>query len=170
MLDAIAKLPVEGMQVLDVGTGSGILGLFCSARGAHVTVTDVDDSALQQAQKAAQVLGLSVQPVLSDLFSKVQGQFDLVLFNPPYLPSSGVEDRTVDGGKSGTTLSGRFLDELPRHLNRDGTALLLLSTLNDPTSLLGAYPEFQSSVMVKRSLFFEELQVLCVRFREDFAG
>jgi release factor glutamine methyltransferase len=170
MIDAIATLPVEGRRVLDVGTGSGVLGLFCALRGAQVTVTDVDELALQQTMKAAGVLGLSVEATLSDMFSNVQGLFDLVLFNPPYLPSSVVEDRTVDGGRGGTTLLKRFLEGLAAHLKNSGTALLLASGLNDPASLLEEHPEFQYSVVAKRALFFEELQVLSVRFRENLAS
>ena len=170
MLDAIAKISVGGKQVLDVGTGSGILGLFCASRGALVTVTDVDELALEHAQKAARVLGLSFQTILSDMFSNVQGKFDLVTFNPPYLPSSTVEDRTVDGGRGGIALSKRFLGGLADYLKCDGTALLLISTLNDSGSLISeANPEFQCEVLAKRQLFFEELQVLSVRFRDDLA-
>jgi release factor glutamine methyltransferase len=170
MVDAIAKFPVGGKKVLDVGTGSGVLGLFCALRGAQVTATDVDDAALHQAQKAADMLGLSLQLVLSDLFSKVQGKFDLILFNPPYLPSSTVEDRTVDGGRRGMELSKRFLDGLASYLKREGTSLLLVSTLNHPESVIRAHPEFQLSVVATRSLFFEELQVLSVRFRDGLAS
>lgn len=170
MLTAIAKLPVGGKEVLDVGTGSGVLGLFCALRGAQVTATDIDESALHQAQKAAGVLGLSLPLILSDLFSKVQGKFDLILFNPPYLPSSTVEDRTVDGGRRGMELSNRFLDGLASYLKRDGTGLLLVSTVNQPASLTQAHPEFQFSVVARRSLFFEELQVLSVRFRDRLAS
>lgn len=170
MLDAVAKVRVEGKKALDIGTGSGILGLFCAARGGRVTVTDVDDLALRHAQKAARALGLSIQVIMSDIFSNVQGRFDLIIFNPPYLPSSKVEDRTVDGGAQGTALSKLFLGGLAEHLERDGTALLLVSSLNDPASLLpAAIPQFDYVVMAKRSLFFEELKVLRVRFREDLA-
>ena len=171
MLDTITKMQVEGKKVLDIGTGSGILGIFCAARGARVTVTDIDDSALHHAQKAARAMGLSIQAIMSDIFSNVQGRSDLIIFNPPYLPSSRVEDRTVDGGTQGTVLSKRFLADLADHLERDGTALLLVSSLNDSASLLSAaIPQFDHVVMGKRSLFFEELKVLRIRFREDLAG
>ena len=169
MLEAIARLPIEGREVLDVGTGSGILGLFCAMRGARVTITDIDEGALQNAKKVARVLGLHVQAILSDIFSKVQGQFDLILFNPPYLPSSTVNDRTIDGGCQGTELSKRFLAGLPTHLKADGTALLLASNVNDASSFLEEYPQFECSVLAKRPLFFEELQILCLRFRENLA-
>jgi len=170
MLDAIASVPVEGKEVLDMGTGSGILGLFCAMRGARVTLTDVDETAIQHSLKAANVLGLTLETRLSDLFTNVNGRFDLVLFNPPYLPSRAVEDRTIDGGSMGRAMTERFLQELPNHLKKDGAAFLLVSSLNDPASIPREYPRLQFTPRAKRSLFFEELQVLCVRFRDDFTG
>jgi release factor glutamine methyltransferase len=165
MLDAISNIPLEKKEVLDVGTGSGILGLFCALRGASMTATDVDETALAHVQKAARTLGVSLKTVLSDLFSNVDGRFDLVLFNPPYLPSAALEDRTVDGGKRGVGIMKRFLETLPKHLKAEGSALLLLSSLNDPSSLIAEHPDFDFSVTARRSLFFEEVQVLHLRFR-----
>lgn len=170
MLEAIARLPVEGKRLLDVGTGSGILGLFCAMRGAQVTVTDVDEAALRAATHAANTLKLNIETILSNVFSNVQGLFDLIIFNPPYLPSSTVEDRTVDGGQGGIMLSTRFLDGLNDHLNCSGTALLLVSSLNDAESLISQYSAFQFTVMAKRALFFEELRVLSIRFRDKLAS
>lgn len=170
MLDALAKIPLEGKKVLDVGTGSGILSLFCAARGAHVTATDVNEPCLLAVRKAAGTLGLSIRTILSDLFSNIREQFNVIIFNSPYLPSATVEDTAVDGGSDGTALSKRFLRNLAGHLERNGTALLLVSSLNDPASIFSAgIPEFQYEVTAKRSLFFEELQVLKVRFRDDLA-
>ena len=169
MLNAISNIPVEKKEVLDVGTGSGILGLFCALRGANVTATDVDETALVHVQKAARTLGVSLNTVLSDLFSNVSGRFDLVMFNPPYIPSAALEDRTVDGGKRGVGLMRRFLATLPTHLKAGGSALLLLSSLNDPSSLIAEHPDFDFSVAARHALFFEELQVLHLRFRDDIA-
>jgi release factor glutamine methyltransferase len=165
MLEAISTIPVTNRKVLDVGTGSGIQGLYCAMRGAVVTVTDIDATALIYAQQAAHTLGVTLTAVQSDLFSNVSERFDFVLFNPPYLPSETFEDRTVDGGTKGRALATRFLEGLPKHLNEDGTALLLLSSQNDPASLIADQQLFEASVVAKRALFFEELQVLSLRFR-----
>lgn len=170
MLDAISGIPFAGSEVLDVGTGSGLLGLFCAIQGATVTATDVNEIALHHAHKAADKLGVKLRLVLSDLFSNVQGRFDCVLFNPPYLPSTTITDPTVDGGPMGVSLVKTFLDDLPNHLKTSGTAFLLLSSLNDSASLIHAHPEFEVSPVAKRSLFFEELQVLHLRFRHSFPG
>jgi len=165
MLEAVSAIPITNKKVLDVGTGSGIQGLYCAMRGAIVTVTDINPAAVIYAQQAAQTLGVTLTAVQSDLFSNVSERFDFVLFNPPYLPSETFEDRTVDGGSKGRALATRFLAGLPKHLNEEGTALLLLSSQNDPTSLIADQQVFEASVVAKRALFFEELQVLSLRFR-----
>lgn len=169
MLEAISAIPVANRKVLDVGTGSGLQGLYCAVRGAIVTATDIDPAAVIWVQKAAKTLGVTLTAAQSDLFSNVSERFHLVLFNPPYLPSESFQDRTVDGGAKGQALAARFLAGLPAHLNEDGTALLLLSTQNDPASLIADQKVFDVSLVTKRTLFFEELQVLCVRFRGDQA-
>jgi release factor glutamine methyltransferase len=170
MLEALSTVPVANKKVLDLGTGSGIQGLYCAMRGAIVTVTDVDPAAVFCAQQAARTLGVTLAAVQSDLFSNVSERFDLVLFNPPYLPSKSFEDITVDGGKRGRALVARFLTCLSTHLNEDGTALLLLSSQNDPASLIAEQKVFECSVVAKRGLFFEELQVLSLRFRHGLGG
>ena len=169
MLEAISTIPVANRDVLDVGTGSGIQGLYCALMGANVTVTDIDPVSVGWVQQAAQTLGVTLTAVQSDLFSNVSERFHLVLFNPPYLPSESFEDRTVDGGSKGKDLAARFLAGLPTHLNEDGTALLLLSSQNDPASLIADQKGFEVSVVAKRAFFFEELQVLCLRFRGNHA-
>jgi release factor glutamine methyltransferase len=165
MIDAISNIALEGKQVLDVGTGSGIVALFCAFHGANVTATDVDESALLSAQNAARILGLDLKVALSDLFSNVSERFDLVLFNPPYVPSSSIEDNTINGGKKGAELIEKFLNTLAEHFEMDGSALLLVSSMNDPLALIAEHAEFDFSVVAKRALFFEELQVLRLSLR-----
>jgi release factor glutamine methyltransferase len=169
MVDAIGALSVEGKNVLDLGTGSGILGLYCALRYAHVTAADIDEMAIRQTADAARLLDVELKLVVSDLFSNIPSQFDVVLFNPPYLPSEGTHDGTVDGGSGGRDLIIRFLEELPYYLRKDGSALLLISSLNSPNILRKGYDNFAFSTIAKRAMFFEELEVLRVRFRNDLS-
>ena len=169
MVGAIPTGNLAGKNVLDLGTGSGVLGLYCALQGALVTLSDIDGIALQHAREAAKSLGVDLDTAKSDLFSNVCETFDLVLFNPPYLPSVTVKDRAIDGGLMGADVIRRFLLELPNHLKKDGTALMLVSSMNDIPSLVQEYSEFEFSSVAKRPLFFEELQVLRVRFRDSLA-
>ena len=169
MIEALPPLQLRHKRVLDMGTGSGILGLYCALRGADVTASDIDDYAIKETGRAAEMLGARLKLLVSDLFSNVPGQFDLILFNPPYLPSRDREDITVDGGPGGTMLTDRFLHDLPTHLDRRGEALLMTSSLNDPSSIRLRHRSLEFSTVVRRSFFFEELQVLRVRLRDNLA-
>jgi len=165
MLDAISDFSFKGKKTLDMGTGSGMLGLFAAIHGANVTVADIDESAARHAAMAARSLGVNVNAVVSNLFSSVHGQFDVVLFNPPYLPSTTTTDNATDGGAMGAAVANRFLQELPKHLKGNGAAFLLLSSQNDPSSLSRKHQELSFTLVKRRALFFEELQVFRLGFR-----
>ena len=170
MLDAVRAVEVGGKKVLDLGTGSGILGLYCALRGADVTAADIDDQAVQHAIDAAGRLRVKLQGITSDLFRKIPNQFDLIFFNPPYLPSVDSKDRTVDGGADGRDVINKFLSDLSEHLAKNGVAYLLVSSLNDPASVVASHREYVFKTIATRSLFFEELQILCVRLRNDLSS
>lgn len=167
MLDVLADTPVAGKAVLDVGTGSGALALYCALRGAIVTASDIEEMALEHASKSGEALHVNLRVRLSDLFSNVSGRFDLVIFNPPYLGSTRSEDLSVDGGKRGEEVAERFLGELENHLSEDGTCLLLLSGVSDLATLAEHHADFVFEIVATRRLFFEELNVLRVRFRHS---
>lgn len=166
IINVLSNLPLRGKELLDVGTGSGILGLFCAQNGARVTVTDIDDVTLENVSDAASKLGTCIRTTKSDMFESVVGRFDIVLFNPPYLPSENFKDSTIDGGARGSTFVNSFLQGLMAHLKVDGFALLLVSSLNDPHSIIMNHPEYTITIAARRTLFFEELQVLVCRFRD----
>lgn len=165
IIDVLSNLLLHDKKVLDIGTGSGILGLFCAQNGAQVTVTDVDDVILENVAAAAFELGLEIKTVKSNMFLTIDGQYDIVLFNPPYLPSKAFNDSTTDGGVHGRMFIDQFFEGLAAHLKHDGLALLLVSSLNDPCLIIQKHPEYSITVAARRMLFFEELQVLLCRFR-----
>jgi len=167
MIDAIAHLPLSGKKVLDVGTGSGVIALYCAMHGAKVTAGDIDQGAIEQVSQAAATLRVQINACLSDLFSSINARFDLILFNPPYLPSLEIADRSIDGGPDGTVLANRFLAELASHLAPGAEAYLLLSSVNDPASVQLRQKKLEFEVVARKALFFEELQVLRVRPRDD---
>ncbi|MDQ3859840.1 MAG: peptide chain release factor N(5)-glutamine methyltransferase [Actinomycetota bacterium] len=87
-LALIARLPAP--RVLDVGTGSGAIALALADehRGAHVDATDASAPALTLARENARRTGLAdrVRFAHGELFAGLDGPFDLVVSNPPYVP------------------------------------------------------------------------------------
>lgn len=80
-------------SVLDMGTGSGAIALTLMAEtGAETTATDLSPAALAVAGENAARLGLRPRFLNSDWFAKVEGQFDLIVSNPPYIAEAEMQD------------------------------------------------------------------------------
>ena len=93
--------------LLDMGTSTGIIALHAAKAGALVTAVDNNPGAIINTQHNAFCNNLEICVVHSDLFSKVTGSFDLVTFNPPYLPSQYTHD-PWEGGPDGVSVMRRF--------------------------------------------------------------
>ena len=166
----------EGAKVLDMGTGCGILGIVAAKKASEVVAVDVNPYAVRCAKANAErhnVRG-KVYYVQGDLFTPLRDarEFDVVLFNAPYVPvEEGEADswlaRAWAGGVSGRQVIDRFVLEVPRHLRRMGRVLLMQSTLADVEETVRKFAERGMGVRVvaSRSLpFFETIVLLEARF------
>jgi HemK-related putative methylase len=120
-------------SVLEIGTGSGIQSITAAkSQGVtSVTAVDINPKALTVAKNNAKKVGLEKRITFkkSNLFSAVQGTFDTIIFNPPYLPNDArVKDVALDGGKKGYELTVKFLEEVNIYLTQPGVVLLLFSS------------------------------------------
>jgi release factor glutamine methyltransferase len=125
----------DGKRVLDICTGSGAVALALKYEEPSLVVTasDVSLPALDVARANA-AAGLDVDFVHSDLFERVTGAFDVILGNPPYVPSAAIaglspevrrEPRlALDGGPDGLALVRRIVEQAPSHLAPGGSLLL----------------------------------------------
>lgn len=92
MVEEALKHISSDMRVLDVCTGSGCIGVsVAKLSGAEVVAVDISEAALAMAKKNAAHNGTSnVTFIHSDMFSNVEGTFDVILSNPPYIRSDEV--------------------------------------------------------------------------------
>lgn len=108
-LDYLATLEVAGKRLLDMGTGSGAIGLFAALRGARVTACDVNPRAVALARENARRNGVSMEVVESNLFALLGGRaFDLICFNLPFYPGVARTrfDAALYGGPDFETVRG----------------------------------------------------------------
>ena len=83
-------------RVLDMCCGSGAIGITVALKkGCTVTLADVSEGAIRVAKSNAAALGADVRFVLSDMFEKVDGVFDVIICNPPYIPSEEKMEHSV---------------------------------------------------------------------------
>lgn len=157
----------KGERVLELGTGCGLLAILAAGAGARVVATDISPLAIACARKNAVSHGASdlIDFRLGKLFEPVDGErFDLVIFNPPYLPVRDDEaigtpiDLAWEAGPEGRAVIDPFMEGLSSHLVKDGRAIFVQSSLSNiaKTLLFLRTRDFKVDVM-NRKLPFEEL-------------
>jgi release factor glutamine methyltransferase len=120
-------------RVLDMGTGSGVNGLVAAVVGADVIGVDVSPEAVACAQQNAERNDLARRYTawVSDVFSNVDGRFDVIVFDPPFrwFPARSMAERgTTDDNYEALT---RFFREVTDHLAPHGRVLLAFGTTGD---------------------------------------
>lgn len=106
----------QPLTILDLGTGSGsiALTLACELGKSQVIAVDVSEPVLENCRENSANLGVSdrVTVLKSDMFEYVEGEFDLIVSNPPYIPTNDIgglspevrlydPQRALDGGMDG---------------------------------------------------------------------
>jgi len=119
--------PNQKVNLLDLGTGSGCIGLTLALeeKSLHVTISDISEKALKVASFNNENLHAEATVVQSDLFDSIQGKFDVIVSNPPYIPDSEIVEDIVQkepsvalyGGALGVDFYDRILEQAKSHLH-----------------------------------------------------
>jgi release factor glutamine methyltransferase len=153
-------------RVLEVGTGSGVVAAsIATETAAEVVASDLNPHACQQAHERG------LPAVRADLVAPfADGAFDVVAFNPPYLPTdpdvAGDDwmEVALSGGEDGRAVVEPFVDAIGRVLAPGGVALLLVSTLTglEAVESLAADAGLATSSVAEESFPYETLHVLAL--------
>lgn len=89
LVEEVLKNLHDGMRILDLCTGSGciLLSLLRYSNDCVGVGTDLSEKALAIAEENAGALGLVAEFIQGDLFESVTGKFEIIVSNPPYIPS-----------------------------------------------------------------------------------
>ena len=159
-------------QVLDVGTGCGILGILAAEKADNVVAVDLNPYAVCCARENAMLNNLRCKMafIQTDLLTALNesAKFDLILFNAPYLPAAESEEeswigRSWAGGINGRKVIDRFIAEAPLHLKPGGRILLMQSTLANVEETICRFGELNLKASVKADCklpFFETLTLI----------
>ena len=163
----ILKNEMSDADVLDLCTGSGCIGIsiqsFCPE--TKVTAADISEDALKVAKYNALQNRVLVNFVHSNLFSEISGTFDLIVSNPPYIPSKVIDTLmpevrdhepmgALDGKEDGLYFYRRITEESVAHLKDGG--YLLYEIGHDQAEAVSGFMKEQG---------FYDIKVIC-----DLAG
>lgn len=172
LADAAVDVVSPRDRVLDVGTGSGyVASRIAETTGARVVGSDVNPHACRAAAEAG------IETVRGSLVAPFRdAAFDVVTFNPPYLPAD--EDAARDdwmevaltGGETGRSVVDPFLDSVGRVVAPDGEVLLLVSTLTGLEAVTERARDrgFTVETLAEESYPFERLVVLRLARSSDY--
>jgi release factor glutamine methyltransferase len=165
----------EDDRVADIGTGCGILGIIAATKAKEVVAVDLNPYAVRCAKENAKLNQAEdrLSFVQGDLFSPIrkEEEFDLILFNAPYLPSERGEEnfwigRAWAGGISGRNVIDEFIRESSKYLKANGQIMLMQSTLSDVEETLNIFEKkgLKTDVVANQVLpFFEKLVLIRAR-------
>lgn len=126
----------KGKRVLDICTGSGCIAITIRKEGdpSGVVAVDISTDALEVAKLNAKTLEADVTFIYSDLYQHVEGRYDVIVSNPPYIKTSEIKELmpevrlhepmlALDGMEDGLVFYRRIIDDAKNYLNPEGRIL-----------------------------------------------
>ncbi len=143
----------EPLRILDLCTGSGCIGIAsaCAFEHAQVDLADFSQDALAVAQRNVDDFELNerVQLIHSDVFAAIEGKYDLIISNPPYVDAKDLSAMAKEfqhepsmglgSGDDGLDITRRILKDARAHLSDEG--FLFVEVGNSHTALQAAFAD-----------------------------
>jgi len=133
LAEYVATLELSNRQVLDMGTGSGIIGITAAMHGAEVTAIDINhQAAILVAQNAREnKVEAKMRVLCSDLFNALSPApiFDWIIFNPPFFPRVATHalEAAFNAGEDYNVIA-HFMKHAADFLSPEGRLLFILSS------------------------------------------
>jgi methylase of polypeptide subunit release factors len=141
-----------GIRLLEIGTGAhATLAIFAKKNFPDVSVlaTDILAERISSAKKTAAKNGVDIEFAVSDMFEQIEGRYELIIFNPPAIPSHELEELgfkpryypdlgsrrcwSSDGGIDGLDVIRTFLNGISKHLTRGGQVIIAVNPIHCST-------------------------------------
>ena len=142
-------------KALDIGCRSGIIAIHL-AKYCNVVAVDINEKAIENTKYNARLNGMNIKVIKSDLFSNINEKFDLIAFNPPYLPTKN-EDISWNGGRNDIEILSRFLKEAKNYLNKNGKIYFIASSLSNIEEIIKNFKYYEFKKIKEKAFFFEKI-------------
>ena len=159
----IEKENLKKKKALDMGSGSGFLAMLMAQQDAEVVASDINEEAVKIVKLNARSSNVKVNAMNSDLFEKIEDKFDLIVFNPPYLPEKTLHrDNQYYGGKTGREVIDKFIKNSGSHLKKGGRILIVISSITGEKEVIEMFEsyDFRAKSVARQKVPWEELIVI----------
>lgn len=129
LLDFIKPITLQNKSLLELGCGSGIISIYAANKGAIVTATDINVTALEYLKKSVEENKVALEVLESNLFEKLENKkFDYIIINPPYYPKNpkSVKEKAWFCGENFDYFEMLFM-QLPKFLSDINQTYMILS-------------------------------------------
>lgn len=178
--EKITKANKNYKKAIEIGSGNAFLSLAIYGNVKELYSTDINPIVIDYLLNVKERYNLEkMKVVYSNLFDSIDEteKFDLIIFNPPYVPTEELSededldeingyDLAVNGGIEGREIIDKFIEQLPNHLLEKGECYLLISSLNNPIEIIEnlKHKKLNAEIIGSKKLFFEELFVLKINW------
>lgn len=151
----------SGFSALEIGVGAGDVCTKLKTNFDFVVGVDIDIEAIRYCKNN---IKSQITWICCDVVSCITGKFDLIVSNPPYLPSEktcDIKDITIYGGKNGVEMTIKFIQDSLSLLKHDGKIIFVVSSIGD-TNKLDKFirdNKLEKKIINEKKLFFEFLYV-----------
>ena len=154
-----------GEKILEIGCGSGVVSIHCAKNGCAVTSGDINPKAVELTRRNAESNGVTIDIRETDVYSGIDGRYDTIVFNLPYLPvdEEGLLAKAWSGGPDGMGPLPELLEGASAHLLDGGRVVVVVSSLMDGHALEMCLEGWDRRTLGEQRLFFEKLAVLELR-------
>ncbi|MBM2817289.1 MAG: methylase [Ignavibacteria bacterium] len=181
----LKKYNKSSSKILEVGTGAhALLAIYAKKHAKDITVlaTDILFERIKYAQENAIKNNCEIDFKVTDMFNGIKNKFDLILFNPPAIPSSelkklGFELKTYnglgsrlcwsgDGGEDGLDSIRSFLNNLAEHLLEHGKAILTVNPMHCSYEQINQISQKNDLKIIKTHSFFSIINAFIIEIKK----
>ncbi len=146
----------KGEKILEIGTGAGLIAILAAKRGGKVIAIDINGFAIGCARKNAERNGAKeIDFRTGNLFEPLKKgeKFDLIVFNPPYLPrEEKYTEKPIDLSYNSSETLQKFLEQYKKFLKKGGRAVIVNSSISGV--------ETNGRIIAEMKLAFEKISVI----------
>ncbi len=147
LVDALLSENI-GRTVLDLGCGSGFVGMSLYEQEMDLVLADISTASISSTTENLRRMNIPGRVILSDLFSNLKGmRFDTILFNPPLMDKPVEREAEIALCDPNGDLLTRFLRDAAQHLTPNGCIYFMASNLMNRGALLSGLDSYRYTIV-----------------------